>query len=230
MLLNFPTLSQSNILLEACNKIENPNDRLACFREIHTPPTQTITTTDRQQIAIEVIKTEFAELQQIIRTGISYNTYSDSIIKPAKKLGALKLELNGTMPYMINSLEEAIVAYNDAKTVWHASIYDSMDGGILAGKILNPERAGLLGIVKKYNIPLETKLLTPHLPATAAILNIFDYAENKTKDAFATTTSPEKNIPLNEIIPTPFRPMPPVNDKCKDKYSLLYDPLICKDN
>ncbi|WP_404302901.1 hypothetical protein [Alicycliphilus denitrificans] len=228
--MSFSALSQSNILLEACNKIENQSDRLACFKEIYTTTTKTITATDKQEIAINSIKREFAELQQIIRTGISYNTYSEAIIKPAMKLGALKLELNGEMPYMVNSLEDAVIAYNDAKTVWHASIYDSMDGGIFAGKILNPERSGLLEIVKKYNLPLESKLLNPRLPAMAAVLKIFDYAENKTKDAFTTAASPMEHTSNNKVNIDPFRPISPVNDKCKDKFSILYDPLVCKND
>lgn len=230
MLLSFSALSQSDILLEACNKIDNQGDRLACFKEIYAASVKTKEATDKQEIAIDSIKREFAELQQVIRTGISYKTYSEVIVRPAMKLGALKRELNGEMPYMINSLEEAVVAYNDAKTVWHASIYDSMDGGIFAGKILNPERSGLLEIVSKYNLPVESRLLNAHLPAMTAVLKIFDYAENKTKDAFAIAALPVEDVSANKVNIDPFRSIGPIDDKCKDKFSVLYDPLVCKYN
>lgn len=228
MILSFSALSQSSILMEACNRIENKNDRLACFKEIYTQPTQTNAVIDKQQAAIDSIKMEFAELQQVIKTGISYNAYSAAIIKPAMKLGALKLELNNTMPHMVYSLEEAVVAYNDAGTVWRASIYDSQDGGIFVGKVLDPRSSGLLEIVRKYDLKLETKLLTNHLPATAAILKIFDYAEKRTTDAFEPVPLQEENAQSNDSYPKHSQSKGLVNDKCKDRYSLLSH--ACKDS
>ncbi len=225
--LSLPVISQSNILLEACNKIDNQDNRLACFKEIHQTSEQKTPFISKQQIAIDSMKKEFAELQQIIKTGISYNVYSEAITKPAMKLGSLKLETNGEMPYMIKSLEDAIVAYNDAGAVWRASIHDSIDGGIFTGKILNPERSGLMRIVNKYNLRLESKLLNPHLPPNEAILNIFKYAEDKTKDAFAEVSRSKKNTTEDKIDANIFREIIPINEKCKNKYNIDYDPLVC---
>ena len=235
LLLSFSAFSQSSILLEACNKIEIQSDRLSCFKEIYKATAHAPDLPDKQQLAIDSVKKEFAELQQIIKTGISYKAYSDLMVKPAMKLGSLKVELNGGMPYMIRSLEEAVIAYNDAKTVWHASIYDSMDGGIFVGKILNPERSGLIEIVKKYNLPLESKLLQPHLPATTAIMKIFDYAEGKTKDAFAVEAvaidaKKSEDLLNKKDYFDPFRKIDPLGEKCRDKFDVFYDPVACRKN
>lgn len=226
--LSLSATSQSNILLEACNKINNQDNRLACFKEVYQTSEQKTTAIDRQQIAIDSMKKEFAELQQIIKTGISYNAYSEAITKPAMKLGSLKLETNGEMPYMIKSLEDAIVAYNDAGTVWRASIHDSMDGGIFTGKILNPEQSGLMRIVNKYNLRLESKLLNTHLPPNEAILKIFKYAEDKTRDAFTEISPLKKNTTEDKINTNVFREIIPTNEKCKNKYNIDYDPLVCE--
>ncbi|MFC4473071.1 hypothetical protein [Comamonas denitrificans] len=226
--LSFSVASQSNILLEACNKIDNQDNRLACFKEAYQASAQKTTAIDGKKIAIDSIKKEFAELQQIIKTGVSYNAYLEAIIKPAMKLGSLKLEVNGDMPYMIRSLEEAIVAYNDAGTVWHASIHDSIDGGILVGKILNPEQSGLMGIVKKYNLRLDSKLLNTHLPPNEAILKIFEYAEGKTRDAFAEIVPSKNNTKEEKIDTNSVMKINPASEKCKSIYNIDYDPLVCE--
>lgn len=226
--LSLSATSQSNILLEACNKIDNQDNRLDCFKEVYKSSEQKTTAIDRQQIAIDSMKKEFAELQQIIKTGISYNAYLEAITKPAMKLGSLKLEIGGEMPYMTKSLEDAIVAYNDAAAVWRASIYDSMDGGIFTGKILNPEQSGLIEIVNKYNLRLESKLLNTHLPPNEAILKIFKYAEDKTRDAFTEIAPPQKNTTENKIDTNHFLEIIPTIEKCKNKYNVDYDPRVCE--
>lgn len=68
------------------------------------------------------------------------------------------------------------------KRIWHASIYNSSDGGFL-GRVLNPNYTGLQGLVRKYNLPTRTFLLSEHLPVDSALPIIWKYAEESAKGA-----------------------------------------------
>lgn len=180
------SFSQSKIILEACNKIENSKIRLDCFNEaikIKSEP-QLSNQIDQEKIAIDKTQKAFFMLQEVIKRGTSLNNYNILIIDIAKEVGSLKLTLKGEMPYMIGILDDAIIAYNDAAILWHTSIYESQDGGILVGKILNPDRTGLSKMVVKYKLPTETKLFNKHIPFEIAIQKIWDHAENLTREAF----------------------------------------------
>ena len=227
------SFSQPQIILEACNKIENPSDRLTCFNEVikiksALPITSKI---DSEQIAIDRTKKTFIAFQEVIKNGVSLNNYKSLIEEPIKEVGLLKLELRGEMPHMIGTLDEVIRAYKDAEILWHASIYESQDGGIFVGKILNPETTGLSRIVEKYNLPTEKKLLNRHLSFEIAIQKIWNHAEHLTRKAFfdqnsSTTNSDEGDI-LNSNV---FRPLKPIDKKCKDKYDIFYDSKVCNGN
>ncbi len=220
--------SQSRILLEACNRIDNSNDRLLCFEEIQKNNKEhQLKPEDKMQLAINAAQKEFSEFQEIINTGISYNNYSTLISKPASALGTLKLELKGTMPHMINTLEAALEAYSDAGKIWHASIFNSQDGGIIFGKILNPETSGLMNIVQKYELMTERKLTLTNLPPDPAIRKIWMHASNLTSNAFNGSLS-NKSGRTSDIEKDPFRPLPIMDGKCKNKYSLEYDPKVCE--
>ena len=140
-----------------------------------------------QIAALKRARSAFAAVASTVQSGVTFNNYSQLIMEPAKELGILRQEASTLNPLVFEKLQSAVAAYNDAAIVWRASIYQSQDGGILIGRILNPEQTGLVPIVNKYGLHTTTMLFNPHLPADSAIARIWRYAEMKTKEAFDIT-------------------------------------------
>ena len=106
------------------------------------------------------------------------------ILEPAKELGVLRQEVPNLDSAALTKLGEAVAAYNDAGTVWRASIFNSQDAGIFFGQILDPNRTGLNAIVNRYRLTTTTVLLSTHLPVEAALSTIWRSAEMSAKNAF----------------------------------------------
>lgn len=178
--------AQPKALLEACNAIDDKTKRMECLEQLMQLQGATSKSNESspQRHALKRAKSTFSAVASTVQSGVSLNNYSQLIMEPAKELGVLRQEASALDPLVFEKLQSAVAAYNDAATVWRASIYQSQDGGILVGKILNPERTGLVPIVNRYGLYTTTVLFTPHLPADAAIAKIWRYAEMVTNEAF----------------------------------------------
>lgn len=179
--------AQPKVLLEACNAIDERGKRMECLEklmQLQSSTTSMAGANDLHSLAIKRAKAAFAAIASTVQSGVSYNNYSLLVVDPAKELGILRQgvpKLNGAV---FDKLQLAVTAYNDAATVWRASIYQSQDGGLLVGRILNPERTGLMPIVDRYGLQTTTVLLNQHLPAEYAIASIWRYAATVATEAF----------------------------------------------
>lgn len=178
--------AQPKALLEACNAIDDKTKRMECLEQLMQLQGATSKSNDSnpQPIALKRAKSAFSAVASTVQSGVSLNNYSQLIMDPAKELGVLRQEASTLDPLVFEKLQSAVAAYNDAEIVWRASIYQSQDGGIFAGRILNPVQTGLVSIVNKYGLETTTVLFNPHLPADAAIAKIWGFAEMFAKEAF----------------------------------------------
>lgn len=172
--------AQSNALLEACNSVEDKDKRLACFKELSTlnnsPAPSSVA-------ASKKVKDAFAALAGAVGSGVSLKNYSVLLLEPSKELEIFRQEKPTPNQHALDLYGEALLAYRDAEAVWHASIFESQDGGFFIGKILNPHRTGLQGIVNKYNLPTREILLNTHLPADEALKIIWRRARERAQAA-----------------------------------------------
>ena len=176
--------AQPKVLLEACNAIDDRVKRMECLEEIIRHPTAKHDAKDAQAAALKRAKAAFAAIASTVQSGVSYNNYSVLILEPAKELGVLRQEVPNLDSAALTKLGEAVAAYNDAGTVWRASIFNSQDAGIFFGQILDPNRTGLNAIVNRYRLTTTTVLLSTHLPVEAALSTIWRSAEMSAKNAF----------------------------------------------
>lgn len=179
MLLCAVAHAQPSALLEACNSVEDKDKRLACFKELSN--LNSSGTTDAA--AGKRVKNAFAAIAGAINSGVSFANYSAMILEPAKEVGIFKQEIPKPNPRVLDLFDQALVSYRDAERVWRASIYDSSDGGLFLGRVLNPNYTGLQEIVRKYNLPTRRVLLSEHLPVDTALPIIWRYAEERAKAA-----------------------------------------------
>ncbi len=178
-----PTPSPASVLLEACNAINEKDQRLACFKELSVLRNPTTSDAPMSKASSERVKNAFASVAGVVNSGVSLNNYSALILEPAKELEIFKRMTPKQNQQAIDQFDEALVAYRDAEKVWHASIFDSSDGGLFLGRILNPKFTGLQGIVDKYGLPTKQILLTEHLSAEIALPIIWRYAGRHAKAA-----------------------------------------------
>ena len=196
--------AQSQVLLEACNAIDNRSKRMECLSDLvrlHTEKTSTGNLNDIKSTAVGRAKAAFAAITEIVRTGVSYNNYSVAILNPAKELGILRQEVPSLDEIALDKLDQSVRAYNDAATVWRASIFQSKDTGIFKVKVLIPELAGLTQIVNRYRLGTTTVLSYPHLPADTAITKIWGEAEVLWKQAFEIVDGLPQTIRVPEAGP-----------------------------
>ena len=59
-------------------------------------------------------------------------------------------------------------------------------------------------------------------------LKIFEYAEGKTRDAFAETVPSKNNTKEEKIDTNSVMKINPASEKCKSIYNIDYDPLVCE--
>ena len=175
--------AQPKVLLEACNAIDDRARRMECLEEVMQRATAKHDVKDAQTAALKRTKAAFAAFASTVQSGISYNNYSVLVLEPAKELGILRQEVPSLDPETFNKLSEAVTAYNDAGTVWRASIYQSQDAGLF-GRIVDPDRTGLASIVRRYQLNTTTVLLSTHLPINAALSTIWRSAEMSARNAF----------------------------------------------
>lgn len=183
--------AQTKALLEACNAIDDKTKRMECLEQLMQlqGATSKSNVSSSQVPALKRAKSVFAAVASTVQSGVSFNNYSQLIMEPAKELGVLRQEASTLDPLVFEKLQSAVTAYNDAASVWRASIYQSQDGGFM-GRVLNPERTGLVPIVNKYGLYTTTVLFNQHLPADAAVAKIWHFAESVTKEAFDITDAP----------------------------------------
>jgi hypothetical protein len=180
MLLCAVAHAQPSALLEACNSVEDKDKRLACFKELSN--LNSSGTTDAA--AGKRVKNAFAAIAGAVNSGVSFANYSAMILEPAKEIGIFKQEIQKPDQRVLDLFDQSLVSYRDAEKVWHASIYDSSDGGLFLGRVLNPNYIpGLQDIVRKYNLPTRRILLAEHLPVDTALPIIWRYAEERAKAA-----------------------------------------------
>lgn len=188
--------SQSAILLEACNNIENSSKRLACLQEVmkekSSPQLQ-------QSVSFLSLKKSFTSMQGAVASGISLRNYQNLVLEPAKELANFKSENPNVNAAAIGLLDKALAAYNDAETLWNADIYSSKDGGIFFGRILPYEQLGLGWIVRKYNLQTTTILLTASVSADTSLPKIWGIAKESADSAFRTLGLVEKKELLTEL-------------------------------
>lgn len=223
--------AQPRILLEACNRIENSAQRLECLDELMKNRGSDSKEIDSSEAAaIKRAKSVFAGLESSIQIGTSLDNYARLILEPNKELGVLKSEAPGLSQKALEKLREALDAYTDAAIIWRKSIYESQDGGIFVGKILNPEMTGLMYLVNKYNLPTTSVLLNTHLPADVAIRQIWWYAKQRTQEAFDIIDGKVEAVLDEKPESTELTVNRRVVNKegCKDKYSAHYDPKKCE--
>lgn len=178
-------VAQANTtLLEACNAIDNKGQRLACLKELSDLKGQSTPDKSVVEIAAKKVKDTFSSVAGAVNSGISYSNYSALILEPAKELEIFKRSITKPNQNAVDQFEKSLVAYRDAARVWHASIFESSDGGMFLGKILNPQYTGLQGIVSKYGLPVKQIVLTQHLSAEVALPIIWRIAA-----AYAQTAS-----------------------------------------
>lgn len=212
-----PALSQPKVLMDACNAIEDKERRVNCFSELVRIQGGTLKASEpsSQTLAIKKARDSFFSVSSAVENGVSFNTYTNIILEPAKALGVMKSDAPQLDTIVFENLQSAVVAYNDAARVWHASIYKSQDGGAFVGRILNPELTGLMPIVQRYGLETRSVLLNTHLPPEAAITKIWRFADQMIKDAFriAESSSTQKQAPTAEpqdapvtIVRTPTSP------------------------
>ena len=190
--------AQSDALLEACNSIEDKAKRLNCLKQLNSLQNNSVNKSPdktNQENAIIRAKGSFAAMASSVRSGLSYNSYSQLVLDPAKELGVLRATAPALNSYVFDKLEESVTAYNDAARVWHAGIFKSQDGGIFFGKVLNPDRADLTSIVYKYQLYTTTVLMNPHLPYEQALIVIWKRAEDSAREAFDFIENPPNKNP-----------------------------------
>lgn len=183
----------NSMLLEACNSIDDKDKRLSCLKELSELSRTSAPANSAMKAAADRVKNAFASVSGAVNSGISYNNYSSLILEPAKELEIFKQSNPKPNQVAISQFEEALVAYRDAATVWHASIFKSDDGGLFLGKILNPQYTGLQGIVNKYDLPVKQIVLTQHLSAEIALPIIWRYALEHAQAAAKALDAPETN-------------------------------------
>lgn len=179
-LTSYSAQAQTSALLEACNAIEDKSKRLICLQEltsIKAPRTDEVA-------AIKRVKEAFASIEGVVSTGLAYNNYKELIVEPARALGVFKSENINADPKALAYLTDAVSAYNDAERIWRSHIFDSQDGGLFFGRVLNYQALGLTSIVNKYSLPTTTVLMNPHLPFSSALPLIWQHAEKSTRLAF----------------------------------------------
>jgi len=184
--------AQSKMLLEACNALENRDKRMECLKELMQQPVTKNDAKSAQTVALKRTKAVFAATASAVQLGISYNNYSILIMDPAKELGVLRQEALDLDPGVLEKLSEAVAAYNDAATVWAASIFRSRDAGLF-GRVLDPDQTGLTSIVRRYHLSTTSVFLGTHLPLDAALSSIWRSAEMSAKNAF----NMAEGLPLN---------------------------------
>lgn len=205
-----PALAQTAALMEACNSISDKTKRLGCFKEIEQLKGAAAGTSvgsvtgasaglggapragasdagalaaSKQASSIAAVKSSFAAIGGAVRSGISYANYRALVLEPAKAVGIFRQESPNAGSSTLESLDRAVMAYNDAARLWNASIYKTKDAGIF-GRILNYEDEGLSDIVFKYNLTTTKILSTPHISVNGALPEIWRYAELAVKNAF----------------------------------------------
>lgn len=178
--------AQPRVLMEACNAIDDRAKRMECLDQLMQLQPANVGSArngDSQELALKRAKAAFASIASVVQTGISYNNYSALILEPAKELGVLRQGAPVLNTQVFEKLSESVRAYNDAAIVWQASIYQTQNAGVF-GRILAPDRSGLMPIVNRYGLSTTTVLLNQHLPAEEALAKIWRHAALSSERAF----------------------------------------------
>lgn len=177
VLISGVALAQSSALMDACNAVNDKEQRLACFKELMDLKAGSA---QGNEAAGKRVKSAFASVAGAVGSGVSYNSYATLILEPAKELEVFRREHPSASPVAVLLFDQALVAYRDAQKVWHSSIYLSRDAGAW-GRILDVADAQLGDIVYKYKLALQTRLLSKHLNADAALSEIWKYADQRAR-------------------------------------------------
>lgn len=170
-------LAQSSALIDACNAVSDNKQRLACFNELMGLKAASGA---QSEAAGKRVKSAFASIAGAVGSGMSYNSYAALVLEPAKELEVFRREHPSVSLVAVLLFDQALMAYRDAQKVWHSSIYLSRDAGAW-GRILDVADAQLGDIVYRYKLPLQTRLLSKHLNADAALSEIWKYADQRAR-------------------------------------------------
>lgn len=176
-------------LLEACNSIDDRAKRLACLKELSDLKSPAPSDASTGKAAFDRVSNAFSSVAGAVKSGISYNNYTSLILEPAKELEIFKRSTPKPSDKVVENFENALIAYKDAETVWHAAIYKSSDGGFL-GRILDPRYTGLMDIVETYSLPVRQVLLAQTLSSDSALQIIWQYALRRAESATRAFTPP----------------------------------------
>lgn len=203
------SLAQSSLLLEACNNIPDTKKRLLCLQELiklapknalATPPqvpmpapvplpadspvTPAYSVTQQAAPNTTAIKRLFVSMQAAVKAGLSLNQYQSLVLELAKEIAIFKSENPSASPKGVDRLEMALRAYQDGETIWHAKIFDSIDGGLFVGRILPVESNNFEGLIRRYGLPTGSFVFTKTLLPEESLTIIWTYALDVSKHGF----------------------------------------------
>jgi len=184
---SFSAFGQSAILLEACNNIQDSGKRLECLRELTKNSKN-----DSSQVDYRKLKQSFISLQAVVASGVNLENYNRAILEPSKELAIFKSENPNANAEAIEYLENVVVAYNDAATIWRSSIFDTEEVGFFLGKQLPYEKRGLTPIINKYNIPTQSATFARYVTRDTALPVIWAWARQYANSAFRLLDAPRE--------------------------------------
>jgi hypothetical protein len=141
-------LAQSQILIEACNTIQDAEKRLECLRAA----TSTAPAAPSKE---RVIEDSFVGLHGKLEVGISLNGYNAALLDVGRDLAVYARDAGEEKKPGLAKLEEALQVYKDASTLWAESIrfYARRNNALSYGGGLPYELVGLGWMVSKYSLP-----------------------------------------------------------------------------
>lgn len=176
----------SEVLLEACNAMQDPAKRLECLKaavgssaKMPAPST-----------ALENVRRAFGDMNSSLDVGVSYRDYQSAMLDLAKAVGAYKREAANTDQERVRLFDEALAIYADAGTFWERSItfYAQHDNNLSYGGGVPVGLNGLEWLVAKYQLPTSrADLLGFHagLPVSATRSQLWKLAQAKAEAALS---------------------------------------------
>ncbi|MBX7229629.1 MAG: hypothetical protein K1X48_08505 [Burkholderiaceae bacterium] len=138
-----------DVLLEACNNIQNSEKRLACLKAAANEKSKTTQPNNLAQL-----KKAFGDIRASLDLGVSYNNYQTALLELAKAIATFKREATQKEKTGLEYFEESLNSYNDAGILWAKSIefYARRDNLLSYGGGLPISVPKINELVSKYNL------------------------------------------------------------------------------
>jgi hypothetical protein len=166
------TWAQPQVLLEACAALPDPTKRLECLRLV-------VGRAEREPLA--QLKETTIGVQSGLTANLSYSQYESLSLQFIRQLALYK----ATQPpsEISTLLDEAAVAYEDAKSFWlrsrgYLTRYDRLLD------VDDMKRIGMDSFVWKYSIPITVQNGLSWIRPESALRAMWSYAEGRTTKAF----------------------------------------------